>query len=75
MHNTGSKASSGRLFISKIISSGKSYVTTAANRVQKPPKTESHRQIYTNEQVPEKRTDEDMVKLITTMQQIMTGLG
>jgi len=36
--------------------------------------TDTHRQVNTAGQAPEKCTDGDMVILITTVQQIMTGL-
>jgi hypothetical protein len=73
LHNAGPQAPSGRHFISKMISSGKSLrrsctiprPTTYAN--------DFHGHTNSTQRAPGKCTD-DVVNLITTVQQIMTGL-
>jgi len=73
LHNTCLQASSGRHFTSKTVSPGKSYARAVANHALKTPPADTHRQ-NTVDKTADKCADGDVVTLITTVQQIVTGL-
>jgi hypothetical protein len=61
-------------FTSWPLSPGKSYTAAAGNHVMETPLTDTHRQKNTAKKAADKCPDGDMVTLMTTVQQIMTGL-
>jgi hypothetical protein len=74
MHNAGRQAVCGLHLTFKTVSPGISYAAALANRVLEAPPADIHLQKNIAEQAPEKCTDGDMATLITTVQQILTGL-
>jgi len=69
-----SQAPSGRNFTSETVSPGKFYGVAAAHRMLAAPLADTNSQKNTSRQAADKCTDGDMVILMTTVQQIMTGL-
>jgi hypothetical protein len=74
VQNAGPQAPSGHHLTPGTISPGKSYAAAAANGVLKTAPIDTHHQKNIAEEAAEKCTDGDMVTLITTVQQVMTGL-
>jgi hypothetical protein len=72
--NADPRAPSGRHFTSKTDPPSKSYAPASENRTLKAAPADTHRHKNTAEQAADKWTDSEAVTLITTVQQIMTGL-